>query len=150
MSAIGATPECYLDQRARNRLPATVDPGAAGAWAALECQYHAFNRRDLTVVRALWSASARLDRPRGGTAIGLDAVCAEYADIFARPDRATLRLTDVTAFVGADQAVFVGTEIVTYGSRVARFRATRCFRHEPDDQRWRQFHFHGSPAPAGD
>jgi hypothetical protein len=127
-------------------LPETCAPGADGAWAALECQYHAFNQRDLTVVRALWSASARLDRPRGGNAVGIERVCAEYAEIFARPDRATLRLTDVTAFVGVDQAVFVGTEVVTYGDRVSRFRATRCFRYERDDGRWRQFHFHGSPA----
>lgn len=148
-------PECYLDHRARNRLPETTFPGADGAWAALECHYHAFNQRDLAVMRKLWSPdpSTRLDRPSGGTARGTEEICAEYAEIFARPQRATLRLTDVTAFLAAGQAVFVGVEIVSYadesGNRVARFRATRCLRHEPETGRWHQFHYHGSPTGAG-
>lgn len=149
----GATePEYYLDHRARNRLRETILPDAAGAWAAMECHYHAFNQRDLTVMRELWSpdAAAQLDRPNGGTARGADEICAEYAEIFARPQRATLRLTDVTAFLAIGQAVFVGIEIVSYagatGSRVARFRATRCVWREPETGRWRQFHYHGSPA----
>lgn len=136
-----------LDGRARNRLADTTDSGGAGAWAALECHYHAFNQRNLSVMRSVWSVDpgARLDRPSGATAFGVDAICAEYAAIFARPNPATLSLADVTAFVGADQAVFVGTEIVDYaGGHGIRCRTTRCFRYQSDTGRWQQFHHHGS------
>lgn len=139
-----------LDDQAANRLAETATSDPIGAWAALESHYHAFNQQDLTIMRDVWTAdpAARLDRPTGKTAYGVDAICADYAEIFARPQRATLRMIDVDAFVGHDLAVFSGTEIIDYSGaghdRMMRFRATRCFRHERATGRWWQFHFHGS------
>jgi hypothetical protein len=53
----------------RNCLAAATEPGPAGARAALETFYHAFNTADLELIRDIWldDPLAQLNNPLGGS-----------------------------------------------------------------------------------
>ncbi|TQS28009.1 nuclear transport factor 2 family protein [Microbispora sp. KK1-11] len=139
---------------ARNRLDATGDPSAEGAYAALETFYYALNHRDAAVLREDWSDHplAQLNNPLGGILRGGDAIAELYGKIFDGPVRVEVTFGDIVEYLGEGHAVFAGRESGTYtgpdGLAVPlAIRTSRYFRYE--NGRWRQFHHHGSIDDPG-
>jgi phenylpyruvate tautomerase PptA (4-oxalocrotonate tautomerase family)/ketosteroid isomerase-like protein len=132
---------------ARNRIAAVADPGPAGAYAALETFYHAFNSADVELIRTVWldDPLAQLSNPLGGVLRGRDAIAALYRKIFGGPIRPKVRFQDITVLsLGPASTVFVGRELGAYGDVDLAIRTTRCFVYAEPAGGWRQAHHHGS------
>jgi ketosteroid isomerase-like protein len=136
---------------ARDRRSEAGLPRPEGARAALESFYHAFNERDIDVLRDVWTEHplAQLNNPLGGILRGGDAVLGLYAEIFRGPARVAVEFTDIVEYIGDEHAVFAGRELGTYSLAGApplalSIRTTRYFRHDGESLRWRQYHHHGS------
>lgn len=132
---------------ARNRLAGAADSGPAGAHAALETFYHAFNGGSLELIRAVWldDPLVQLNNPLGGMLRGLDAIAGLYARIFAGPVKPWVRFEDIIEMtLSPATAVFAGRERGAYGDLDLDIRTTRCFEYVPSAGGWRQVHHHGS------
>lgn len=132
---------------ARNRLADASDPAPAGAHAALETFYHAFNCASPELVRAVWldDSLAQLNNPLGGMLRGRDAITELYARIFAGPVKPWVQFEDIAVMtLSAATVVFAGRERGAYGNLNLDIRTTRCFQYVPSAGGWRQVHHHGS------
>ncbi|MFD9892679.1 YybH family protein [Amycolatopsis sp. NPDC059027] len=134
---------------ARELLSEATQPGRAGALAALESFYFAFNHRDLDVFRRVWTTHplAQLNNPLGGILRGGEAITALYDKVFTGPARVTVTFGDIVEYVGDDHALFAGRETGEYrvGDTPAvplAIRTSRYFRYE--EGHWAQVHHHGS------
>jgi hypothetical protein len=132
---------------ARNCLAEAADPGPAGAHAALETFYHAFNRASLELIRAVWldDPLAQLNNPLGGMLRGRGAITELYARIFAGPVKPWVQFEDIVVMtLGVATVIFAGRERGAYGNLDLDIRTTRCFQYMPSAGGWRQVHHHGS------
>ena len=134
----------------RNRVAMAGRPGLDGALAALESFYYALNRRELDVLRQVWSTHplARQNNPLGGVLRGGEAIARLYELIFTGPVRMTVTFEDIAQYAGDRYVLFAGRETGCYrlGGRPAvpvRIRTTRYFRYD-EGGRWTQVHHHGS------
>ncbi|MEN8039973.1 MAG: nuclear transport factor 2 family protein [Actinomycetota bacterium] len=138
---------------AANRLDEATRPGIAGALAALESFYFAFNNGDLGVFRQVWVAHEliRLKNPLGGILEGIHPITDLYAGIFNGPADVWVEFTEIVAYeLGQDAAVFSGRErgeFTRAGVTVdLDIRTTRVFHRI--NGRWGQIHHHGSITDA--
>lgn len=138
---------------AEDRLAAAADPGPDGALAALETFYHAFNRRDADLLRAVWAAGPliQLNNPLGGILRGIDPIAALYDRVFTGPARVWVEFHDIAAFEAPAMVAFAGRERGEFrvGDAVVplAIRTSRVFAHGAWDggaPRWAQVHHHGS------
>lgn len=135
---------------ATDRRGETRAPGLAGARAALECFYFAFNQRSIEALDAVWARAGliSLDNPLGGILRGLDDIRALYQRIFTGPSRVWVELSDIVEYVGEETVVFAGRERgeFTQGGRTIplEIRTSRVFQYFGEVVGWRQVHHHGS------
>lgn len=132
---------------ARNRLAEAADPAPAGAHAALETFYHAFNSASSELIRAVWldDPLAQLNNPLGGMLRGRDMITELYARIFAGRVRPWVQFEDIVVMtLGPATTVFAGRERGAYGNLNLDIRTTRCFQYMQSAGGWRQVHHHGS------
>ncbi|KAA2252885.1 nuclear transport factor 2 family protein [Solihabitans fulvus] len=113
--------------------------------------YHAFNRRDLAVLRQVWSADplAQLNNPLGGLLRGGDAIAELYARVFDGPARVMVTFGDIVEYADDTHAVFAGRETGTFTGRDGAelplaIRTSRYFRYDPAAGRRAMLHHHGS------
>ncbi|MDH5527461.1 MAG: nuclear transport factor 2 family protein [Nitrospirota bacterium] len=158
MTSLHGTPvPGEFGREAANRLKDAAAPGLDGALAALESFYHAFNRRDDTLLAAVWADAplVQLNNPLGGILRGIGPITELYARVFHGPARVWVAFSDVVAFEGGDMIAFAGRETGEFvlGETVIplHIRTSRVFaRVEGETTRcWRQVHHHGSIDDAG-
>ena len=138
-----------LGRGARDLRAEARSPDAAGARAALETFYFAFNQRNIEAFESVWAPdeSILLSNPLGGSLAGIANITALYRRIFEGPARVWVEYQDVTEFISGGHALFVGREHGEFAinDRVVPLgiRTTRYFRQLPGIG-WRQVHHHGS------
>ena len=131
----------------RNMLADAAAPGIAGARAALETFYHAFNTRSLDLLRQIWADDplAQLDTPLAGSVRGSAAIAAGYARMFSGSVRVQTMLDDIVAYVTPELVVFTERERGTYThdseheakSEVSEGRTICVFRFIAQQGGWR-------------
>jgi ketosteroid isomerase-like protein len=137
---------------ARNRLAAIETPGLAGALAAVETFYHAFNNGDLDVFTQVWVPDEliRLNNPLGGILEGIGPIAELYRGIFDGPADVWVEFHDIVAYEMGDAAVFAGRERGEFAKNDTvvplEIRTTRIFGFVGG--RWGQIHHHGSITDA--
>ena len=142
---LGAT----LGRESRDRRAEARSPDVAGARAALETFYYAFNQRSVDALEAVWApdATAILANPVGGMLSGVEAIRALYDRVFNAHARVWVEYHEVTEYVAGGHALFVGHERGQFvvGGRTIELaiRTSRYFRQLPR-LGWRQVHHHGS------
>ncbi len=137
---------------ARNRVREARQPGDAGAMAALETFYYAFNHRDPGALAEVIADHplAQLNNPLGGILRGGSAIVDLYTEkIFRGRVLVQVEFYDFVQYLGGDHAVFAGRERGTYTVAGAEptaldIRTSRYFRYDDQRGRWVQFHHHGS------
>lgn len=136
---------------ARNRLDETVLTGLAGAVAALETFYYAFNSRDLPVLAAVWFQHdlTQVDDPLGGVIRSTEAIVGGYRRSFAARRHVQVTFTEAATYDLGRTVMFAGRERGAYrrndGRRVALdIRTSRLFGWDDSRARWAQLHHHGS------
>lgn len=140
---------CY-GKDAANLIEQTREPCIIGARALLETFYHAFNRRDLAVLRRVWAEHdlIQLNNPLGGILRGYDGIAELYARVFNGPASVWVEFYDIVDYVGADMVVFAGRERGEFsrdGEILAlSIRTTRIVQWQGEAIGWRQTHHHGS------
>ncbi len=140
-------------------LKESIDPGRAGAVAALQTFYYALNQRDLQTLTAVWADHdlVQLNNPVGGLLRSRTSVEDLYRRIFASDLGLQVTFTDAVTYASANMVVFAGREIGSYRQAPARggddemredvslnIRTTRIFGYSRDVGRWQQLHHHGS------
>jgi hypothetical protein len=100
----------------RNRLADSAAPGLAGARAALETFYHAFNTRSVDLAQRIWADDplVQLVSPVGGLLRGSAGIAAAYARGFSGSLRVQTVLEDIVAYATPEMVVFAGRERGTY------------------------------------
>lgn len=135
---------------ARNRLEEAHQPGEAGATAALECFYYAFNQRSLAVFDAIWAEDdqIQLNNPLGGIMRGHRPIRDLYERIFSGPAEVWVEFYDFVTYLSENMAIFAGRERgeFTLNGRTVplAIRTTRVFQYVGPAVGWRQVHHHGS------
>jgi hypothetical protein len=144
----------------QNLLAESAAPGIAGARAALETFYHAFNTRSLDLARQIWADDplVQLVSPIVGMVRGSASIAALYARGFSGPARIQSALEDIVVYVTPELVVFTGRERGTYTSDSERDSEpeatsespairTTClciFRFIAEQGGWRQVYHHVS------
>jgi limonene-1,2-epoxide hydrolase len=145
--------DATFGREARDRSADAAAPGLAGALAALETFYHAFNRRDGALLKRVWAPGPwiQLNNPLGGILRGIDPIAALYDRVFTGPARVWVEFHDVVAFQAPGMVTFAGRERGEFrvGDALVplAIRTTRVFAHGAWDgaaPRWAQVHHHGS------
>lgn len=138
-------------QDARSAKAGAAHRGFAGAVAALETFYYAFNNRDIDAMHQVWEDSdlIQLNNPVGGIARGREAVMAIYTRIFYGHARVWVELSDIFCYASDDLVVFAGTEQGAFtrdGLAIPlKIRTTRIFAYRATHpHHWVQVHHHGS------
>ncbi|MBI1758646.1 MAG: nuclear transport factor 2 family protein [Actinobacteria bacterium] len=146
---LATRPAATYGRQARNRLAEATDPGPAGAHAALETFYHAFNTRSADVLTKVWLPDdlIRLSNPLGGIVEGIAGIVRLYDGIFTGPARVWVEFYDIVAYgLGPTGVVFAGRERGEFRKADAtvelEIRTSRVFAYH--DGRWGQLHHHGS------
>src|SRR5258708_39653232 len=87
----------------RNPLADTAAPGIAGARAALETFYHAFNTRSLDLYQRIWAADplVQLYSPVAGMIRVSASVAALSEGMFSASVRVQTRLEDIVDYMTA-------------------------------------------------
>ncbi len=100
----------------RNLLAESAKPGLAGARAALETFYYAFNTQSPDLYQRIWADDplVQLDTPLAGSVRGSAAIAALAARMFAGPVRIQTVLDDIVAYVTPVLVVFTERERGTY------------------------------------
>jgi ketosteroid isomerase-like protein len=135
--------------QSQDRRQEARSPGRAGAVAAVESFYYAFNTGSLEVLEAVWRDDplVQLNNPLGGIVRGAEDIRSLYARIFTGAARAWVELHDVVEFEAGETVVFAGRERgeFIHGDTVIplSIRTSRVFMHDAA-QGWRQVHHHGS------
>jgi hypothetical protein len=140
---------------AQDRRMQSRDATIAGARAALECFYCAFNQRSREMLAAVWAPDplASLNNPLGGIVRGIDAIDALYARVFEGAARVWVELHDIVEYASDDTVIFAGRERGEFsrdGVTVPlAIRTSRVFQYFGPSVGWRQVHHHGSIDDAG-
>jgi len=135
---------------AANLIEQTREPCIIGARAVLESFYHAFNRRDLAVLRQIWAEHEliQLNNPLGGILRGYDAIAELYDRIFSGPASVWVEFYGIVEFVGDGMVAFAGRERGEFsrdGKTLAlSIRTTRIIQWLGAETGWKQVHHHGS------
>lgn len=135
-------------REAVNRLSESVESTLAGARAALESFYHAFNNRDLELFGQVWldDPGIQLNNPLGGIMRGYWEISALYEGIFHGPARVWVEFHDIMEYAQTGTVIFAGRErgVFSKGEEDVplEIRTTRIFVF--GDGAWRQVHHHGS------
>ena len=143
----------------QNALAETAVPGIAGARAALETFYYAFNTRSLDLVKQIWADDplVQLDTPVAGIVRGSAGIAALYERGFSG---SALRMQsvfeDIVAYMTPELVVFTGRERGSYTheseheaiSEPSAIRTTCIcvFRFIAAQGGWRQVYHHVSLA----
>lgn len=133
---------------ARDLTDRATELGMAGALAALESFYFAFNNGDLDVFRKVWvpSEMIRLNNPLGGILEGIDPITALYDGIFNGPADVWVEFHDIVAYDFDNSVVFAGREQGEFAKGGVTvpldIRTSRVLHHAGG--RWGQVHHHGS------
>lgn len=100
----------------QNALAETAMPGIAGARAALETFYHAFNTRSLDLVRQIWADDplVQLISPVVGVVRGSADIAAVYERGFSGSAQIQSALEEIVAYATPELVVFAGQEHGTY------------------------------------
>lgn len=138
----------------QNMLAATAAPSIAGARAALETFYYAFNTRSLDLYQRIWADDplVQLYSPVAGMVRGSASIAALSERIFAGSVRVQTMLEDIVAYVTPDLVVFTGRERGTYThdsehearSELSEGRSICIFRFIAAQGGWRQVYHHVS------
>jgi limonene-1,2-epoxide hydrolase len=148
-SMIEPNPHSY-GRSAENLIGQAREPGIAGARALLETFYHAFNRRDLALLRQVWAEHdlIQLNNPLGGVLRGYEPIAELYGRVFSGPVSVWVEFYDIVEFAGDGMVVFAGRERGEFTRDGAilllAIRTTRIVRWLGEDTGWRQVHHHGS------
>ena len=116
--------------------------------AALVQFYHAFNGRDLALMRTNWlnSDDIAMDNPLGGIKRGWREIGPVYEKLFTGPARVYVEFYDYSLHETAGMFYAVGRERGRFqrdGETIAlAIRTSRIFRRV--EGAWRQVHHHGS------
>jgi SnoaL-like domain len=99
-----------------NALAGTAAPGIAGARAALETFYHAFNTRSLDLYQQIWADDAlvQVGSPVAGMVRGSATIASLAARLFAGPARVQTVVEDIVAYATPELVAFTGRERVAY------------------------------------
>ncbi|HEX6799951.1 MAG TPA: nuclear transport factor 2 family protein [Ktedonobacterales bacterium] len=100
----------------RNMLAESAAPGLAGARAALETFYYAFNTRSPDLYQQIWADDplVQLGSPVGGLVRGSATIAALSGRMLSGPARIQTALEDIVAYLTPDLVVFTGQEHGTY------------------------------------
>ncbi|MEK7315071.1 MAG: nuclear transport factor 2 family protein [Candidatus Eisenbacteria bacterium] len=135
---------------AANRLGESLAPTVAGARAALETFYYAFNNQLPDLLNEVWSTRGpvQLNNPLGGVLRNPQDIQALYARLLTSEARVWVEFYDIEEWAGPDFVVFAGRERGEYVNRgrtvPLAIRTTRVYRYDDDFGGWRQVHHHGS------
>ena len=147
--------ESVIGRDARDLRHLTKEHNLAGASAALETFYHAFNQKSLAVFDAVWAVHPliQLNNPLGGIQRGHAPIRALYQRIFEGSAEVWVEFYDFVTYQSADMVVFAGYERgeFTQGDVTVplNIRTTRVFYYVDQAIGWRQLHHHGSIDDAG-
>lgn len=142
--------ETTFGREARERLADSTAAGPAGARAALETFYYAFNQRSLEVFREVWldDPLVQLNNPLGGILRGGVQITALYDRVFNGSARVWVEFHDIVEYASPEAVVFAGRERGEYSGdgRIVplEIRTSRVFRYSSIASGWRQVHHHGS------
>lgn len=144
----------------QNLLTDTATPGLAGARAALETFYYAFNTRTLDLYQRIWADDplVQLGSPVAGVVRGKSTIDAVAARGFSGPVQIRSVFEDIVAYATPELVVFTGREHGEYaheseGETVSerpdvRTRCICIFRFIPEQGGWRQVYHHVSVDDA--
>jgi SnoaL-like domain len=132
----------------RNMLADAASPGIAGARAALETFYHAFNTRSPDLYQRIWADDllVQLYSPVGGLVRGSARIAALAERMFSGRLRVRTVFEDIVAYATPDVVVFTGREHGTYvadgeheeTSELPEVRSICVFRFIAEQGGWRQ------------
>jgi hypothetical protein len=138
----------------QNTLADTAAPGIAGARAALETFYHAFNTRSLDLYQRIWADDplVQLYSPVAGMIRGSASIAALSERMFSGSVRVQTVLEDIVAYMTPDLVVFTGREHGTYThdseheamSELSEGHSISVFRFIAAQGGWRQVYHHVS------
>jgi hypothetical protein len=99
-----------------NALAETATPGIAGARAALETFYYAFNTHSLSLYQQIWADDTlvQLSSPVAGMVRGSATIAALAARIFAGPAQVQTVVEDIVAYATPELVVFAARERAAY------------------------------------
>jgi hypothetical protein len=136
----------------RSLLAESAAPGIAGARAALETFYHAFNTRSPDLLRQIWADDplVQLGSPVGGIVRGSAGIAAGYERFFSGTARVQTVVEDIVAYSTPELVVFAGRERGTYTrdseheamSEIPDFRSICVFRFIASQGGWRLAYHH--------
>ena len=140
----------------RNRLADAAVPDIAGARAALETFYHAFNTRSPDLYQRIWADDplVQLYSPVGGMVRGSAGIAALSERMLSGSVRVQTVLEDIVAYVTPELVVFTGRERGTYTPagdgeheampELSEGRSVCIFRFIAAQGGWRQVYHHVS------
>jgi hypothetical protein len=138
----------------QNMLATTAAPGIAGARAAFETFYHAFNTRSLDLYQRIWADDplVQLYSPVAGMIRGSASIAALSERMFSGSVRVQTMLEDIVAYMTPDLVVFTGRERGTYThdseqeamSELSEGCSICIFRFIAAQGGWRQVYHHVS------
>jgi hypothetical protein len=140
----------------QNLLAESAAPGIAGARAALETFYYAFNTRSLALYQRIWADDplAQLNTPIAGLVRGTASISALSQRMLSSPVRIQSVFEDIVAYATPELVVFTGRERGEYARNdepgTAHERPdvrTSCicvFRFIAEQGGWRQVYHHVS------
>jgi hypothetical protein len=138
----------------QNLLADTAASGFAGARAALETFYYAFNTRSVDLYQRIWADDplVQLGSPVGGIVRGSATIAALSERMFSGSARVHTVLEDIVAYVTPELVVFTGRERGTYThdseheamSELPAIRSICIFRFIAEQGGWRQVYHHVS------
>jgi hypothetical protein len=131
----------------QNRMADTATPGTAGAQAALETFYFAFNTRSAALYQEIWADDpfVQLSSPVAGLVRGKAGIAKLAARMLSAPVQMQTVVEDIIAYAAADLVVFTGREHGAYTSGSeqevvadrAEVRSICVFRFIPQQGGWR-------------
>lgn len=158
--AVATALEGVVVRGEQNLLADTATPGLAGARAALETFYYAFNTRTVDLYQRIWADDplVQLGSPVAGVVRGKATIDAVAARGFSGPVQIRSVFEDIVAYVTPELVVFTGREHGEYahdsaGATVSerpdvRTRCICIFRFIPEQGGWRQVYHHVSVDDA--
>ncbi|MHC5747539.1 MAG: YybH family protein [Nostoc sp.] len=135
---------------ARNLLNEATQPSEAGARAALETFYYAFNQHSIETLTHIWlnCPLVQLNNPVGGMLRGYEPIRDLYSKLFTGSLNVWVEFEDIVEYFSGKTAIFAGEERGEFTTKdriiPLRFRTSRCFQYSENDGGWRQIHHHGS------
>jgi hypothetical protein len=140
----------------QNMLADTAAPGIAGARAALETFYYAFNTRSPDLYQQIWADDplVQLYSPVAGMVRGSATIAALARRMLSGPVRLQTVVEDIVAYVTPNVVVFTGREHGAYTpeserdamSELTEVRSICIFRFIAEQGGWRQVYHHVSLA----